>query len=257
MKKLISQTGESCRLAILFCLAAFPLFCIPLFFEGLQHIAEVWLGMFSAGAAENFSAEDQNIRLVFGVLKVLSLIAIFVLVPRYFIHGQSVESTLSFSNDAKRAALIGVASTIFFGIMIFFIGPIVVDLIIDGATDQQKMLYPFLVFLLISFPLYTKMNGWMAGVFDDAPLRKGENKVLNKALKGGFSPVFLLCFFPMLVVHYALNFWAMEQPMALIVTLLGLDSLVVGVLAVLMATSTYVVYRDARRSITLSSAVRS
>lgn len=246
MKTIISQTGESYRLAALFCFAAFPLFCVPVLFEGLQHIAEIWLGMFSAGAAENFTAEDQNIRLVFGVLKMLAITAMFAVVPRYFIHGRNMKAALSFSNDAKRAVLFGILFMILGVVMIFVVGPRVVELLIEGATAKQKMAYPLLAFLLLGFPLQMKMNNWLTRIFDDEPLREGDNKALNKAFKGGLSPVFLLSVLPLFVLHYALNTWAMGQTMALIVPLLGLDSLVVGLLAVLMGASTYVVYRDAR-----------
>lgn len=247
MQKIISQTVESYRLAFLFCLAAVPLFCIPIFFEGLQHAAEIWLGMFAEGAAENFDDEDQKIRLIFGVFKVLSMIVIYFLVSRFFLHARNVKKALSFSSKAKMAICLGFLTMIAIFVWAFILGPNIVAMVHIGASPKQKMLIPLVIVLLLGFPLQNGMNKWMAQVFDDAPLRTDENAALNKAFKGGMSPVIILSILPMMIVHYGLNMWAMGKSLGLIILLLSLDSLLVGFLGVLMGATTYVVYSGARQ----------
>ena len=247
MKKIISQTGESYRLAALFCFAAFPLFFIPVFFEGLQHAAEVWLGMFEQNRADVFGADEQKIRLMFGALKVLSLMAVFAFVPRYFIHNQSVKKALSFSPKAKMYIATAFLGMVVLVVWVFILGPNLVSMVYTGATPTQKMLIPLVMVLILGFPMQNGMNKWVTQVFDDAPLRSGENAALNKAFKGGASPVIIVSILPMMILHYGLNIWAMGQSLGLIVVLLIADSLLVGFMGVLMGASAYVVYRYARK----------
>jgi len=217
MPHFMRQVTESYRLTFIFIISAFPLLCLPIFFEGLQHIAEVKLGMFAASGLEDFGDEAQRKRLVFGVFKVFSLLAMTIFLPRYFIHGR-----------------------------VFLLGPWIFGLLIENASMKQKYLWPLIAGILICFPLQTRTNAWMAAVFDDKPLSMQENQNLKKAMMGMMAPVILIPILPLMALHYFLNLQSMGQPLNVLWGLLTLDSLIVGVLATLMGASFYVVYRDAR-----------
>jgi hypothetical protein len=247
MKKLMSQTAESYRLAAVFLVAAFPLVCLPIFFEGLQHIAEVRLGMFAGEGSSELSETAQAIRLSFGALKVISIIATTVFVTRFFLHGKNVRRALQFSATAKKAILVGCLVMVVAMVLAFLVGPAFLRFLKPDISAAKAMLIPFLLLLFAGFPLQNKINGWMAYVFDDTPLSDMQNKSLNKAMKGGFSAVILATFLPTMVLHYFLNMQAMGGTAAQLWVLLTLDSFVVGVLACLLGASYYVVYRDGRR----------
>ena len=246
MKTLLSQTMQSYRLGYLFCFAAFPLFCIPVFFEGMQHLAEVRLGMFSDNRDEIFDTQAQKIRLIFGAMKVLSLMAVSFLVPRYFLHGRDIKKTVRFSSSAIRAIVLGATLMAFAIIWVFLIGPKIVESVLPSATPKQTVLIPLLFIFLLGLPLQNKMSHWMGNLFDDKPLQSDEAKSVNKAMKGGLSLVFLMSVLPLMAVHYGLNIIAMGQSNAGLIMLLSFDSLVVGLLGVLLGASTYVIWRDAR-----------
>lgn len=248
MLKLLQQTIQSYRLAFLFLTACFPLFCLPVFFEGLQHIVEVKLGMFAAKDGPKLSAEDNNIRLIFGGFKALSLLFLTILIPRYFIHGQSKERVLKFSKSARLAAIVGFVVILAHVLWVFGIGPVVVEAIKVDATAAQKIILPLVAIMLLGLPLQTRVNRWMARVFDDAPLSEGENKALMKAMMGWPTLILVLAIMPFMALHYYLNNAAMGAPEFGLYALLGLDSLLVGWLALVMGASYYVLYRNARAS---------
>jgi len=248
MPHFMRQVTESYRLTFIFIISAFPLLCLPIFFEGLQHIAEVKLGMFAATGLEDFGDEAQRKRLVFGVFKVFSLLAMTIFLPRYFIHGRDLKRSLSFSSKALRAVIIGCVFMAALMLWMFLLGPWIFGLLIENASMKQKYLWPLIAGILICFPLQTRTNAWMAAVFDDKPLSMQENQNLKKAMMGMMAPVILIPILPLMALHYFLNLQSMGQPLNVLWGLLTLDSLIVGVLATLMGASFYVVYRDARAS---------
>ena len=247
MLRFIAQIIESYRLTFVFILAAFPLLCIPIFFEGLQHIAEVKLGMFAATGLEDFSDEAQRKRILFGAFKVLSLVATIIFLPRYFIHDRDIKRTLQFSLKARWVLSISFIIMVFVVLWMFILGPWIIGKLLENASIKQKTLLPLLAVLLMGFPLQNRMNAWMASVFDDSPIAKEENRDLNKAMMGGMSPVIIIAILPIFVLHYFLNMAAMGQTLPKLWMFLTLDSILVGVLAALMGAVFYVVYRDARR----------
>ena len=247
MPRFIAQIIESYRLTFIFILAAFPLLCVPIFFEGLQHIAEFKLGMFAVTEPEDFSDEAQNKRILFGIFKVLSLVATIIFLPRYFIHGRDLKRTLQFSPKARRVLSIGFMIMVFVVLWMFILGPWIIEILLDNASIKQKTILPLLVVLLMGFPLQNRMNAWIATVFDDSPIAKEENRSLNKAMMGGLSPVIIITILPLFILHYVLNMASMGQTLPKLWMLLTLDSILVGVLAALMGAVFYVVYRDARR----------
>lgn len=246
MPRFITQIVETYRLAFVFMLAAFPLACLPILFEGLQHIAEVKLGMFINPEVRNFTNADQNKRLVFGVFKVLSLLAVAILLPRYFIHERDLKRTVKFSLKALKSIFIAFIISALAVLWIFVLGPMGVSLIIKDASNQMRMIAPMLFIIVAAFPLQSLMNKGMAKVLDDMPLSETENQAMTKAMMGGFAPLMILAIAPWMVLHYMLNIKAMGQSLPTLWAILTLDSVVVGVLGALMAAAIYMIYRDAR-----------
>lgn len=247
MTKIIQQIFESYKLAAVFFLVAFPLACLPIVFEGLQHIAEVKIGMFAGEGGDNITDNGKAIRLFFGSLKVFSIIAVTVFIARFYVHGQSVRRALQFSASAKKAVMVGCLFMAAALVAVFYAGPALLRFITPDISETRATLIPLLVLFLAGFPLQSKMNGWMARIFDDAPLSEAQNKSLNKTMKGGFNVVIIAAFLPLMALHYFLNIQAMGGTAAQLWGLLTIDSVVVGLLACLLGSALYVVYRDGRK----------
>ena len=194
-----------------------------------------------------FGDKQQNIRIGFGVFKVLSLAAVFMFLPRYFIHGRDVKRAVRLTASARLAVGLGTAGMIAMVLWMFVIGPAVVGMFKADATAAQKNVLPILAVMVLGFPLQSKMNAWMARVFDDTPLSVHENKALNKAMMGG-ALVTIASVLPLMVGHYYLNTLAMGGSALALFVLLTLDSVVIGALAALMGAAFYVVYRDVRKT---------
>ena len=129
MSRAFKQIIESYRLTFIFIISALPLVCLPIFFEGLQHIVEVKLGMFTASDLESFGDEAQKKRLFFGIFKVLSIVAMGIFLPRFFIHDRNLKQALQFSPKAARAVIIGFLCMVFVVLWMFILGPWVIGMV--------------------------------------------------------------------------------------------------------------------------------
>ena len=235
-------------MATVFLVAGFALASTPMLTEALQHFVEYRLGMFNS--ADGIVGEsERNLRLAAGSVKVLSIMAIAIILPRYFLHGSSLKKALAFSATARRTVFL--ATLIFLGLFAFtfYLGPILIEYIVDAGIDiptNWQRLLPLLIGLMILFWVQTKYAGAMATMFDDEAMSEAEAKRFNRLSGGQFLPVALVTVLPLMAIHYQLNFMAVDQGLAALATILVVDSMVVGMLACLLGALSFVIYQAAR-----------
>ena len=231
-------------------------FLLPTLAEAVQHVAEYQLGMFTAG--DGISAgRESTIRLAFGVVKIIAVLVVLMWTPRYWFHGR----------DIRRAFLPTVRNLKFLGIVV--LAQVVISFVTDAAkagteaaltgwASQPWIAYaPLATQLLISILSLYILLWTIAGLLGDYSMAIRRSAVLMHGrfirtivvFAGGYAPLFAL--------HYALNYGAMGQPPAIVAAMLVIDALVVGVLAVAMGNTLYVIYShlaeaDAPREATAS-----
>jgi len=107
ISELISQIFESYKLAFLFIGIALPLALVPVLGEGLQHFVEYKLGMFALERGDDLGDRAQAIRIGFGAIKILSLLFIALVLPRFFLMDRNRRRALSFTRQNRQALLRG------------------------------------------------------------------------------------------------------------------------------------------------------
>ena len=243
--KALKQIAESYKFAFLFCTLAFPLVMVVVFAEGLQHYAEYKLGMFSIGEGGSFGPAKQFIRLVFGAFKVASIMLLACILPLFFQRGMKMSEALRFEGGLANMLW---RATIFSAVMIFlvFFGlPQILGAVVPGFTASKVILLSLCIFLALSIPFQNKINRWLAKFWGFSVPNREQNKAINRALFANGLPVQFAAIMPAMALHYWFGYLAMSMSGFKLYWLLGLDSILVGILAALMASAIYVLFRDA------------
>ena len=248
MQNWIGWSIQTYRMATVFLVAGFAVASIPILTEALQHFVEYRLGMFNS--ADGIVGEiERNLRLAVGSVKVLSIMAIAIILPRYFLHDRSLKKALAFSATARRTLFLATLSFMGLFAFTFYLGPILIESIVDAGiavpTNWQRLL-PLLIGLMILFWIQIKYAGAMATMFDDEAMSEAETKRFNRLTGGQFLPVAIVTVLPLMVIHYQLNFLAVDQGLAALAAILVVDSIVVGMLACLLGALSFAIYQAAR-----------
>ncbi len=248
IKTFIRRTIDIYRIAAVFVLMAFSIILVPIAAEAVQHIAEVKFGMFNT--EDGLQSGEKNLRLLAGVFKVLSVLLISLILPRYFIHDHHIGRALKFNAQARRVLYIAIFGIIIFGVLALYVGPLAIQYFVGKGVDipiKLRPVLPLIILSIIILPLQFKTIGAIATVFGDTPMSKQEKSRLNKLMSVDFFLVLLTAIVPAMALHYVLNSFAMDKAGIVLFTVLAFDSILVGVLAALLAACTYVVYKEARQ----------
>ncbi len=241
---IFSQITESYRLGVQFFYLAFPLVLICIGAEALQHYVEYKLGMFSVEDGNKFTREDQYIRLSFGFLKVLSIIAIGVVLPRFIQQNSGLMRAIRTSGSAwlellKLAALMGLMIA-----FIFLIAPAIFGWLFPGMSQSLILI---IALLLTFIPQLIFKNAHANSITTLLSLPKPNQTQIERINRVMFSSgIFVMAatILPAMALHYYLGMSAFGQRGSILFLLLALDSVVVGLLACLLAAAAYVPLRD-------------
>lgn len=208
--------------------------------EALQHVAELWLGMFDSRSAA-LALQNSPIRWGFGYVKVAGMVLAMTAFARFYALG-SVRAALlpGWRTVAKVAVVIGLTYAVGFALQMLqnALGdhPVAAGVAIINLAVQILLLVPTVAALIedTSVPLWRTMLRWRS--------------VLAIAALGTFAlaPGFLLH-----VVNHKL---ALRTPFAVDVALMAFDALVVGLLASLIGAALVRGYRAGYSAATASSA---
>ena len=244
LSELFGQSIESYQLAFRFIILALPLALVPVLAEALQHFAEFQLGMFALEKGDSFSDQKQAIRLVFGAVKALSIFFIILVLPRFFLKNCRQKSAISFSKKNVSALFMGLIMILVMMLWVFWLGPILISFLLPSLSKLNVLLLLLLSPFLAAFVFSKSYNNWVAGLWDLPSPSAAQNKEINKALYGLGFIVQAAAIFPAMALHYWLGFNAMGAAGFTLATILIIDSVVVGILACLMASCIFVLFRD-------------
>ena len=245
LSEFVSQIIESYKLAFIFFSIALPLAMVPILAEALQHFAEFKLGMFSLREGEVFGDTKQAIRLLFGLIKVLAIFFIFLVLPRFFLHGRNQHIALSFLSGNIFGLIRGLIFVLLSMLWLFMVGPAVLPLFMPSLSEVKILLLSLGALLLPSIYLMKPTNNWIASLWGLPLPSDAQHKAMNKAIYGVGFIVQIAAIFPAMALHYWLGFNAMGATGITLAAILIFDSVVVGFLACLLASCIFVLIRDA------------
>jgi len=249
ISEIISQIFESYKLAFLFIIIALPLALVPVMGEGLQHFVEYKLGMFDLKSYDDFGDKAHTIRIAFGVIKVLSLCFIMLVLPRFFLMDRNKGSALSFTRQNGQALLRGLIVVLLMMLWIFMVGPAVLSLLIPSLSEGKILLLSLGALFIPSIYLMKPTNDWIASLWGLSLPTAAQHKAISKSFYGIGFIAQIAAIFPVMALHYWLGFNAMGATGVALAVILIVDTVVVGFLACLVASSMFVLIRDAYGSI--------
>ncbi len=227
-------------------LAAPAIFLLPTLAEGLQHIAEFQLGMFAdeAGWAE---AGPSRVRMVFGIIKILSILYVSLWVSGYWFHdGKRASFLLSAREFLGLLAMLG-----FSALVILFVvagGPVLAGFVQASGLPIPEEVLPFLpliVLLLLIFPTQ-HLNIYGFGLFlGDETMTLARSRQSIRGQTNWMTMIVIVPIAPFMVLHYWLNYQIIGSGLAHQVAFLSLDALLVGVMALIMGNAFWAVYERA------------
>ena len=214
-----------------------PMFwIIPTLVEGLQHFVEVQLGMFTLGDSVEAGTET-FVRLAFGFLKVLSIIIPSLLILKLSANGW--DKTKLFPLTTTEKVLMLVISIFILAALIFvtYYGQDSSAYLV-GVVEIPSELAPFVPLLILLVPMFIFRDKLLKGL-----LRLCGVNIEGKLSSKSYLFELLYIVFPILlllapmVLHYKLNGWAVGTEGWELFGLLALDSLLVGLMTLLIGMS--------------------
>jgi hypothetical protein len=196
--------------------------------EGLQHVAEIQLGMF-ASRADFIALSDDATRMAFGVAKTTGLLISVLLVARAVALGSA---SRAIRPRWRPMAALAVFLALTFLLDLAFKGDaaraIAPDPLLQGAN--------ILLQTLLTVPL-------LAALFEDewATLRAAGWRLVPALL----LPVLLaaLVFLPLQILHSANHIWALGAPLPAVWALMLFDTVVVGLIALMVGSALAIGWR--------------
>lgn len=214
-----------------------PMFwIIPTLVEGLQHFVEVQLGMFTLGDSVE-AGKETLIRLAFGFLKVLSIMIPSLLILKLSANGW--DKTKLFPLTTTEKVLMLVISIFILAALIFvtYYGQDSSAYLV-GVVEIPSELAPFVPLLILLVPMFIFRDKLLKGL-----LRLCGVNIEGKLSSKSYLFELLYIVFPILlllapmVLHYKLNGWAVGTEGWELFGLLALDSLLVGLMTLLIGMS--------------------
>ena len=215
----------------------FPLlFLVPVVAELAQHAAEVRIGMFRKGS-DSAALADHPLRMRFGLIKLVAMFLPVYWVTRYF----------GFGPDSGQVAVLDpVAIQLLMPVFLLTSGLACVQLLLTPRFDGTIGKLAGLLLFFVTFFGGIYIIPWQvaAALGDESVgfLRSFE------ILHGSFwwcLLLFLAAFVPVMIPHYMLHSLAIGKARVVMWSILLLDSLLVGYLAVLLAGAGYFIARNA------------
>ena len=216
---------------------------IPVVAELAQHAVEIQLGMYVPGGAG--AAASAPLRMIFGLIKVFCLLLFVLFAIRWW----------AFDGDSRRAATPGIL--FFKGLGLFMLiefgGESLMRLIGQGLSWAAGPAIPMAARIAIeALPILlwwfaiTSLLPWFIGMIVEDKDMSPRRSVAAVAPR--IVPMFGLLLagvLPGMIAHYAISYMAMGRAPALVWGLLILDALVVGLLALSLASTYFTIYRRA------------
>ena len=240
IRELASAIKVSYRMAFNLFVGATWLWLGAAFFEMLQHAVEWQLGMFTPGDGIDPDSEFET-RMVFGYLKVAAVLVCAYLVPRFLYLNRDWKQVLQ--GDIR---LLG-GVVVVFGTFGLGLAPAEILYLMEARVDvigsEFETLWIELAGFVLTIPL-AALYPWGIGLI--AGDRSMTFRKSISAMHGYWIwalLLFLCCTVPALVPHFLLNDFAYGASPAIMGSLLLLDSVLVGLIALLLGCVNWTIYR--------------
>jgi len=213
-----------------FCLALPLVFAALVAVEAVQHVAEWSIGLYGSLDAFKQHANDTQ-RMGLGLLKVFLSYLVPYWAARWAASGRSVRIATRADPVAIRRFSIVVALN--FSIAVFQLE--------GGALLQFLGVSPKVANVLVavswlaSLPLIAVLPWMIGAALGGDAVRLWEAPRLARGSILWSVGLYVAAFLPPMIVHYALGYGAVGKPLAVLVPMLALDSVVAGFLLVLIA----------------------
>ena len=202
--------------------------------ELLQHAVEWHLGMFTLGDGIDAGSEHR-IRMGFGMAKAAAILACTYLVPRFLYQERDWQAVRRLDKTFFKGIV--VAAGLFSLVPLFLEAP---DALARTAFDFEPdvvIAWSLGIGLALSVPLMA-LQPWVIGLFagDHAMTLRVSIRAMHRRW---IWATFLLyaCVTPTMILHYALNGLAVGKPPLVLGSLLVLDSVLVGFIALTLGTA--------------------
>ena len=213
-----------------FCLALPLVFLALVAVEGLQHVAEWSIGFYVSVDAFKQHANDAQ-RMAPGVFKVFLSYVVLYWIARWAGSGRNVRTAWRADPVAIRRFAVVVALSTVSGLFQ-----------LEGASamhaaglDLKTANLIVLIIMLVTYPLGFLLLPWVAGsALGGEPIGPLESARLARGSLWWAFGLTLAAMLPLMVLHYVLGYAAVGKPMAVLVPMLALDTLVAGFLIVVI-----------------------
>lgn len=224
--------------------AAPLIFLLPTLAEGAQHIVEYQIGMY-ANTQGFGDAASSEIRLAFGIIKILALLYVTLWVPRFWFH-QGQKTSLAFDGGEIKSLLTLLGFSALIMAVLIIGGPLLTSLVINNGIPVPSELLPFLpiLILLLFAGQGERFSARWLGVFlGDPHMTRERAKTAFKGKRLVANFVFFVPLAPLMAAHYWIGYNTASFALWPQVALLTLDSLLVGVMAIVMGNAMYAMYQ--------------
>ncbi len=235
------EIKKNYRLPMRFVLALPLIAAVPIAIEAVQHLVEWRIGMFDSIAGAQ-AVEAHPARMAVGYAKTAALLFAAFWVWRF----------LSFGGDRARTLRVDRPTLRLFAPVVAFHVLLVVGQVLAGTALSAwfpaggTLIMAGSAAMLAAMALELYLAPWKAGA------AAGDERMTPGASVGSMSgniawsfAFTLLMFFPAMVLHYALNGFAIGRPGGIVLAMLAADSLLVGYIAALFPTTVFLVARRA------------
>ena len=234
-------------------IAAPLVFVIPALAEGLQHVVEFQAGMYvdKQGMAE---AGASQIRLFFGVIKVLALTYVMLWIPRFWFQGKK-ETSLVFKSRELRILFQVLGFTVVLIAVVFLGGPPLVHLVQASALPVPDKVLPFLpliILLLLTWPVQHLSYYWYGRFLGDETMTVAHARKVTKGRSNWIMLILFIPIAPLMALHYYLGYHAVGISLPNQIIFLTFDSLLVGVMAIVLGNAAWATYEPFRQKVASS-----
>jgi hypothetical protein len=237
----MGSVGEIYRRVVPFVRAVPLVLALPFAAELLQHTAEIRLGMYAHGGM--LTHREQGIRLAFGAVKILALLIVVIFALRWWRFGdarRAARPTWAMAKGLVIVLLVDTAGETATVAVFTLIAALLGGAAAGHGARLAITLAPFLLWAFFANLLYP----WFVAL-----LTEDREMTLARSLRGtrGRLPsafaILLAGILPAMVVHYVLGYGAMHVAGPLVWAMMLVDAGLVALMAVLIASTFFTLYR--------------
>lgn len=229
-------------------IAAPLIFLLPVLAEGLQHLVEFQIEMF-ASADGMAAAGASQLRLAFGVVKIISLLYVILWISRFWFQGAERNSLL-FGRQEFMSLLTLLGFTAALMAFLIIAGPPLVEFVAASPLSVPEEVLPFvplIILLVIMTPTQHLSLFWLGKFLGDETMTLARSRQAIKGQLNWMTLITIVSIAPFMVLHYWLNYQVVGAELTLQVAFLSLDALLVGVMAIIMGNTFWTIYERATR----------